>query len=59
MFVKNKIKEIIKERDRDMHKMNDFKDLSISSSNKSIQSITSGTSVEGSDNKSCKPAHKK
>eukprot|EP00957_Ditylum_brightwellii_P063686 4833744-Ditylum_brightwellii.AAC.1 len=58
-FVKDKIKETIKECGRNMHTMNNFKDLSISSSSESIQSIISDTSVEGSDNKSCKAAHKK
>eukprot|EP00957_Ditylum_brightwellii_P012075 912794-Ditylum_brightwellii.AAC.1 len=58
-FVKDKIKEMIKERNRNMHAMSDFKDLSISSSNKSIRSIISNTCVEGLDNNSCKPAHKK
>eukprot|EP00957_Ditylum_brightwellii_P123465 9413507-Ditylum_brightwellii.AAC.1 len=36
-LVKHKIKEMIKERNHDMHTMSDFKDLSISLSNKSIQ----------------------
>eukprot|EP00957_Ditylum_brightwellii_P022067 1664664-Ditylum_brightwellii.AAC.1 len=58
-FVKDKIKERIKERNRGVHTMNDFKDLSISSSNESIQSIISDTSVEGSDDDSHKPANKK
>eukprot|EP00957_Ditylum_brightwellii_P043517 3299452-Ditylum_brightwellii.AAC.1 len=55
-FVKDKIKETIKERNCNMHAMSNFKDLSISSS---IQSIISNTSVEDSDNNSCKQAHKK
>ena len=59
MFVKDKIKEIIKERDCNMHAISDFEDLSISSSDESIQSIISGTSDEESDSDSCKPAHKK
>eukprot|EP00957_Ditylum_brightwellii_P121251 9246299-Ditylum_brightwellii.AAC.1 len=58
-FVKDRIEEMIKEHNHNMHMMSDFKDLSISSSNKSIQSFISDTSVEGSDNNSCKPAHKK
>eukprot|EP00957_Ditylum_brightwellii_P025434 1923482-Ditylum_brightwellii.AAC.1 len=58
MFVKDKIKETIKERNHDMHAMSNFEDLSISFSNKSIHSIISNTSVEGSDDKSRKPAHK-
>eukprot|EP00957_Ditylum_brightwellii_P092479 7042224-Ditylum_brightwellii.AAC.1 len=58
-FVKDKIKEAIKEHDCNMHAMSNFKDLSISSSNESTQSIISNTSVEGLDNNSCKPAHKK
>eukprot|EP00957_Ditylum_brightwellii_P007968 603372-Ditylum_brightwellii.AAC.1 len=59
MFVKDKIKETIKECDCNMHAMNNFKDLSLSSSNDSIQSIISDTSVKGSDNKSHKQACKK
>eukprot|EP00957_Ditylum_brightwellii_P039401 2980831-Ditylum_brightwellii.AAC.1 len=59
MFVKDKIKETIKERDRNMHAMSNFKDLSISSSNNIIKSIISNTSNEESDSDSCKPAHKK
>eukprot|EP00957_Ditylum_brightwellii_P093923 7152869-Ditylum_brightwellii.AAC.1 len=59
VFVKDKIEETIKERDRDMHAMSDFEDLFISSSNKIIQSIVSNTSVKSSDNDSCKSAHKK
>eukprot|EP00957_Ditylum_brightwellii_P119124 9086885-Ditylum_brightwellii.AAC.1 len=58
-FVKDKIKETIKECNRNMHLMSNFEDLSISSSNESIQGIISDTSVEGSDNNSGKPAHKK
>eukprot|EP00957_Ditylum_brightwellii_P119111 9084844-Ditylum_brightwellii.AAC.1 len=41
------------------HAMSNFEDLPISSSNKSVQNITSNTSVEGSDNKSHKMASKK
>eukprot|EP00957_Ditylum_brightwellii_P001771 136344-Ditylum_brightwellii.AAC.1 len=55
VFVKDKIKE----RNCNMHTMSNFKDLSISSSSKSIQSIISNTSVEGSGNESYKLAHKK
>eukprot|EP00957_Ditylum_brightwellii_P190088 14471441-Ditylum_brightwellii.AAC.1 len=58
-FVKDKIEETIKESNRNMHTMSNFKDLSISSSNDSIQSIISNTSDEESDSNSCKPAHKK
>eukprot|EP00957_Ditylum_brightwellii_P146836 11178237-Ditylum_brightwellii.AAC.1 len=58
-FFKDKIKETIKECNCNMHAMSDFEDLSISSSSKHIQSIISNTSVEGSDNKSCKLVHKK
>ena len=42
-----------------MHTMSNFENLSISLSNKSIQSIISNTSAKGSDNNSRKPAHKK
>eukprot|EP00957_Ditylum_brightwellii_P156097 11881815-Ditylum_brightwellii.AAC.1 len=59
MFVKDKIKETIKERNCYMHTMGNFNKLSISSSNKSIKSIISNTSVEGSDKNSCKPSHRK
>eukprot|EP00957_Ditylum_brightwellii_P012176 920173-Ditylum_brightwellii.AAC.1 len=59
MFVKDKIDKTIKERDHNMHVMINFKDLSISSSNESIQSIINNTSDEESDSNSCKPAHKK
>eukprot|EP00957_Ditylum_brightwellii_P092532 7046762-Ditylum_brightwellii.AAC.1 len=58
-FIKYKIKEMIKERGHNMHMMSNFKDLSISLSNKNIQSVISNTSIKGSDNKSCKPAYKK
>eukprot|EP00957_Ditylum_brightwellii_P088239 6721969-Ditylum_brightwellii.AAC.1 len=58
-FVKDKIDETIKEHNRDMQTMSDFKDLSISSSDESIQSIISNTSDEESDNNSRKLAHKK
>eukprot|EP00957_Ditylum_brightwellii_P021595 1628198-Ditylum_brightwellii.AAC.1 len=37
---------MIKEYNRNMHAMSDFEDLSISSSNESIQSIISNTSNE-------------
>eukprot|EP00957_Ditylum_brightwellii_P091864 6994686-Ditylum_brightwellii.AAC.1 len=59
VFVKDKIKETIEECNCDMHAMSNFEDLSISLSNKSIQSIISDTSVEGLDDNSGKPAHKK
>eukprot|EP00957_Ditylum_brightwellii_P122772 9362330-Ditylum_brightwellii.AAC.1 len=58
-FVKDKIKEMIKECDCDMHAMSDFKNLSISSSNDSIKSIIRDASDEVLDSNSCKPAHKK
>eukprot|EP00957_Ditylum_brightwellii_P189926 14459065-Ditylum_brightwellii.AAC.1 len=58
-FVRDKIKETSEECDHNMHGMSDFKDLSISSSDKSIQSIIGDTSVEGLDNNSCKLAQKK
>eukprot|EP00957_Ditylum_brightwellii_P168607 12833484-Ditylum_brightwellii.AAC.1 len=37
VFIKDKIKEMIKERNCNMHVMSNFEDLSISSSNKSVQ----------------------
>eukprot|EP00957_Ditylum_brightwellii_P041020 3106260-Ditylum_brightwellii.AAC.1 len=58
-FVKDKINKTIKECNRDIHAMSDFKDLSISLSNESIQSIIINTSNEESDSNSRKPAHKK
>jgi hypothetical protein len=58
-FVKDKIKETIKERHCDMHARSNFEDLSISSSNDSIKSIISDTSNEELDSDSRKPAHKK
>eukprot|EP00957_Ditylum_brightwellii_P039034 2950121-Ditylum_brightwellii.AAC.1 len=58
-FVKDKIKETIKEHDRNIHAMSNFEDLFISSSNDSIKSIISNTSNEESDGDSRKPAHKK
>eukprot|EP00957_Ditylum_brightwellii_P191874 14606629-Ditylum_brightwellii.AAC.1 len=58
-FVKDKIDETIKECSCSMHAMSDLEDLSISSSNEGVQSITSDTSDEGSDNESRKPASKK
>eukprot|EP00957_Ditylum_brightwellii_P209591 15362382-Ditylum_brightwellii.AAC.1 len=58
-FVKDKIKETIKEHDCDMHAMSDFDNLFISSSDNSMESIISDTSNEESDSDSCKPAHKK
>eukprot|EP00957_Ditylum_brightwellii_P123828 9439428-Ditylum_brightwellii.AAC.1 len=54
VFVKDKINETIKECNRNMHMMSSFEDLSISLSNKSVQSIISNT-----DNKRCKTAYKK
>eukprot|EP00957_Ditylum_brightwellii_P074408 5653497-Ditylum_brightwellii.AAC.1 len=58
-FVKDKIDETIKERDCNMHAMSNFEDLSISSSNESIQSIIRDTSDEESDSNSCKLVYKK
>eukprot|EP00957_Ditylum_brightwellii_P049073 3723546-Ditylum_brightwellii.AAC.1 len=58
-FVKDKINKTIKERNRNMHAMSNFKDLLISSSDESIQSIISNNSNEESDSNSHKPAHKK
>eukprot|EP00957_Ditylum_brightwellii_P004597 349611-Ditylum_brightwellii.AAC.1 len=58
-FVKDKIKETIKDRNRNMHAMSNFKDLSISSSDDSIESIISGAFDEESDSDSRKLAHKK
>eukprot|EP00957_Ditylum_brightwellii_P133596 10185885-Ditylum_brightwellii.AAC.1 len=57
--VKNKINETIKQHNCSMHAMSNFKDLSISSSDESVQNIISNTSVEDSDNENCKPASKK
>eukprot|EP00957_Ditylum_brightwellii_P175180 13336688-Ditylum_brightwellii.AAC.1 len=48
-FVKNKIDEMIKECNCNIHAMSNFEDLSLSSSNKSVQSIINNTSEEGSD----------
>eukprot|EP00957_Ditylum_brightwellii_P198027 15087343-Ditylum_brightwellii.AAC.1 len=59
VFVKDKINETIKEHDHDMHAMSNFKDLSISLSTESVQSIISDTSAKGSDDKSRKLASKK
>eukprot|EP00957_Ditylum_brightwellii_P053381 4046020-Ditylum_brightwellii.AAC.1 len=59
MFVKDKIDETIKQHNCNMHAMGDFEDLSISSSNKSAQSIVSDTSVEDYSNEDCKPTSKK
>eukprot|EP00957_Ditylum_brightwellii_P184775 14073705-Ditylum_brightwellii.AAC.1 len=59
MFIKDKIKETIKERDRIMHAMSNFDNLSISSSDDSMESIISDTSNEELDGDSRKPAHKK
>eukprot|EP00957_Ditylum_brightwellii_P099525 7581006-Ditylum_brightwellii.AAC.1 len=42
--VKDKIKETIKKHNCDIHAMSNFEDLSISSSNESIQSVISNTS---------------
>eukprot|EP00957_Ditylum_brightwellii_P143566 10937713-Ditylum_brightwellii.AAC.1 len=58
-FVKDKIKEMIKDCDRDMHAMSGFDNISLSSSNESMESIISNTSDEESDGDSRKPAHKK
>eukprot|EP00957_Ditylum_brightwellii_P159971 12177264-Ditylum_brightwellii.AAC.1 len=58
-FVKDKIEEIIKECNRDMHAMSNFEDLSISSSNNSIKSIISITFNEKLDGNNYKLAHKK
>eukprot|EP00957_Ditylum_brightwellii_P120415 9187572-Ditylum_brightwellii.AAC.1 len=59
VFVKDKINEIIKERDHGMHVMSNFKDLSLSSHNKSVESIISDTSEDSCDGKSHKSASKK
>eukprot|EP00957_Ditylum_brightwellii_P089643 6827266-Ditylum_brightwellii.AAC.1 len=59
VVIKDKINKTIKECNHDMHTMSDFEDLSISSSNDSIQSIISNTSNEESDSNSRKPTHKK
>eukprot|EP00957_Ditylum_brightwellii_P186993 14241216-Ditylum_brightwellii.AAC.1 len=48
VFAKDKIDKTIKDRNCDMHAMSDFKDLLISSSDESIQSIISNTSNEES-----------
>eukprot|EP00957_Ditylum_brightwellii_P088386 6732078-Ditylum_brightwellii.AAC.1 len=58
-FVKDKIKETIKEHDCNMRTMSNFDNLSISSSDDSIESIISNTSAEELDGNSHKPAHKK
>eukprot|EP00957_Ditylum_brightwellii_P109626 8361508-Ditylum_brightwellii.AAC.1 len=58
-FVKDKINETIKEHNRDKHATSNSEDLSISSSNESIQCIISDTSDEELDSDSHKPAHKK
>eukprot|EP00957_Ditylum_brightwellii_P160993 12256868-Ditylum_brightwellii.AAC.1 len=47
-LVKDKTDEMIKERACNMHVMRYFEDLSLSSSNKSVQNIISDTSEEGS-----------
>eukprot|EP00957_Ditylum_brightwellii_P161715 12312461-Ditylum_brightwellii.AAC.1 len=57
-FVKDKINQTMKGCNCNIYTMSNFEDLSISSSNDSVQSIISNTSEEGSDNKSCKPAFK-
>eukprot|EP00957_Ditylum_brightwellii_P020636 1556013-Ditylum_brightwellii.AAC.1 len=59
VFFKDKINVMIKECNRKMHTMSNFDNLSISSSNESIQSIISDTSNEESDGDSHKPAHNK
>eukprot|EP00957_Ditylum_brightwellii_P177771 13541303-Ditylum_brightwellii.AAC.1 len=59
LFIKDKINETIKEHNHVMHVISNFEELSISSSNESIQSIVSDTSVEDSDNEDHKPAAKK
>eukprot|EP00957_Ditylum_brightwellii_P211590 15366348-Ditylum_brightwellii.AAC.1 len=43
-FVKGKINEMIKEHHCNMHVMSNFEDMSLSSSNKSVQSIISNNS---------------
>eukprot|EP00957_Ditylum_brightwellii_P024212 1826326-Ditylum_brightwellii.AAC.1 len=58
-FVKDKINKMIKEHCHDMHAMIDFKELLISSSNKTINSILSDTSVEDSKDEDHKLAVKK
>eukprot|EP00957_Ditylum_brightwellii_P186497 14199322-Ditylum_brightwellii.AAC.1 len=58
-IVKDMIDETTKERNRDMHAMSNFKDLSISSSNNSIKCIVSDTSDEESDGNNHKLPHKK
>eukprot|EP00957_Ditylum_brightwellii_P141313 10766790-Ditylum_brightwellii.AAC.1 len=59
VFIKDKIKETIKERNHNMHAMSIFDSLSIFSSNDSIKSIISDTSNEESYGDNGKLAHKK
>jgi hypothetical protein len=58
-FVKDKINETVKQHECSMRVMSNFEELSISSSNESVQSIVSDTSVEDSGNEDCKLASKK
>eukprot|EP00957_Ditylum_brightwellii_P194970 14854603-Ditylum_brightwellii.AAC.1 len=58
-YFKDKINETIKECSCDIHAMNNFEELLVSSINKSIQSIMDDTSVEDSDDEGCKADTKK
>eukprot|EP00957_Ditylum_brightwellii_P146864 11180788-Ditylum_brightwellii.AAC.1 len=58
-LVKDKIDKTFKDCNHDIHAMRNFEDLSISSSDESIQSIVNDTSFEDFNNEDCKPATKK
>eukprot|EP00957_Ditylum_brightwellii_P120702 9206554-Ditylum_brightwellii.AAC.1 len=58
-FVKDKVDKMIKDCNYDMHAMSGFKNLLISSSNESAQSIKRNTSTKASDDEDCKQTAKK
>eukprot|EP00957_Ditylum_brightwellii_P097435 7421004-Ditylum_brightwellii.AAC.2 len=58
-FINDKVNKMLNEHDNNLHVMNSVKELSISSSNESIQSIASNTLAKASDSKDRKLAAKK
>eukprot|EP00957_Ditylum_brightwellii_P148374 11296132-Ditylum_brightwellii.AAC.1 len=58
-FINGKFDKMLKEHGNKLHTMGTFKELLFSSSNKSIQSIVSNTSIEASDNEDHKSVAKK
>eukprot|EP00957_Ditylum_brightwellii_P039650 2999621-Ditylum_brightwellii.AAC.1 len=58
-FIKDKINEMIKQCDQNMHAISNFEELFTSSNYESVHSIVRDTSVEDSGDEECKPDSKK